>query len=387
MAEVGGAVSAPGQFSDAKSEWVAQLIRTLDALALWVPTRDAVIKAGYVDRLLRIVATQLNIRALLLTACLHALTSILEGADPLLLKKITYGLGGVVPLMQYITGRKYEQLAELCAEVEDEGNAVVPLRMLRNKDMMGAIGAVVAVVKAYCVRANNGDADAMECCNKLDAAGREQALFAALEVPDDELKVLVMQCLLEVPVSNLQAEEVQNIVNIIANCDNLTVGRTEEIIGYTFTILKKLVLDDGEEGAQFRRFHAATVHMALDVLVRNSARDTRDQRQESEEKAELSQARAWEDRARGAHSPPSRPRRAPQPRQRRPHPARAQAAVSFLRASSFEWTEAIELMQTRDAVEAMMVIMKNEETFGRPDIPVWVERTTVGSSVQVCQRA
>ena len=183
MAEVGGAVSAPGQFSDAKSEWVAQLIRTLDALALWVPTRDAVIKAGYVDRLLRIVATQLNIRALLLTACLHALTSILEGADPLLLKKITYGLGGVVPLMQYITGRKYEQLAELCAEVEDEGNAVVPLRMLRNKDMMGAIGAVVAVVKAYCVRANNGDADAMECCNKLDAAGREQALFAALEVP------------------------------------------------------------------------------------------------------------------------------------------------------------------------------------------------------------
>ena len=68
------------------------------------------------------------------------------------------------------------------------------------------------------------------------------------------------------PVSNLQAEEVQNIVNIIANCDNLTVGRTEEIIGYTFTILKKLVLDDGEEGAQFRRFHAATVHMALDVL-------------------------------------------------------------------------------------------------------------------------
>jgi hypothetical protein len=44
-------------------------------------------------------------------------------------------------------------------------------------------------------------------------------------------------------------------------------------------------------------------------------------------------------------------------------------------------------MQTRDAVEAMMVIMKNEETFGRPDIPVWVERTAVGSSVQVCQRA
>ncbi len=53
----------------------------------------------------------------------------------------------------------------------------------------------------------------------------------------------------------------------------------------------------------------------------------------------------------------------------------------------FEWMEAIELMQTRDAVEAMMAIMKNEELYGRDDMPVWIERTAVGSSVQVCQRA
>ena len=36
--------------------------------------------------------------------------------DVLMFKKITFGLGGVVPLMQYISGRKYEQLAELCGE-------------------------------------------------------------------------------------------------------------------------------------------------------------------------------------------------------------------------------------------------------------------------------
>ena len=144
-------------------------------------------------------------------------------------------------------------------------------------------------------------------------------LFSALDVPDDDLKVLVMECLLEVPISNLQQEEVQNIVNIVAQGDNLSVGRTEEILGHTFSILRKLALDDGEEGAHFRRFQGATIHMALDILVRNSSRDTRGQRQETEEKAALSTA-----------------------------------CVSFLRASSFEWTEAIELMQTRDAVEAMM---------------------------------
>ena len=38
-----------------------------------------------------------------------------------------------------------------------------------------------------------------------------QVLFKAFEVPDDDLKVVVMECLLEVPVSNLQAEEIWEI--------------------------------------------------------------------------------------------------------------------------------------------------------------------------------
>ena len=104
--------------------------------------------------------------------------------------------------MQFISGRRYEQLAELCGELDEGG--IVPLRLLRNKEMRLAIGAVVAVIKSYCIRANLGDADAMDCCNKLDMAGREQVLFSALEVPDDDLKVMVMECLLEVPISNLQ---------------------------------------------------------------------------------------------------------------------------------------------------------------------------------------
>jgi|MDSW01.2.fsa_nt_gb hypothetical protein len=115
--EVGGAVSVPGQFSEAKSTWVAQLISTIDSLTMVSPaTKDVALKSGYVDRLLRIMASQLNIRAPLLTAVLRSLSDILSDCDPLMFKKITFGLGGVVPLMQYISGRKYEQLAELCGE-------------------------------------------------------------------------------------------------------------------------------------------------------------------------------------------------------------------------------------------------------------------------------
>jgi hypothetical protein len=158
-----------------------------------------------------------------------------------------------------------------------------------------------------------------------------QILFQALEAPDDDLKVIIMECLEEVPINNLQAAEVANIVSIVADCDNLTVGRMEEIIGHTFSILGRLAADDGEEGLHFRRFHAATIHMALDVLVRNSGRDTRGHHTESEEKAALSNG-----------------------------------CVDFLRVSSFDWVEAVELMSSRDAVEAMIQIMKQEETYGSP---------------------
>ena len=153
LQELSGAVSTPGQFNEAKSEWVAQLVSTLDGLNLGSKhTRETTTKAGFVDRLLRVVAGQLNVRAPLLTACLNALVNALEHADVLLAKKITYGLGGVVPLMQYISGRKYEQLAEQCGEEDEHG--VVPLRLLRNKEMMAAISAVCRVIRCYCIRAN-----------------------------------------------------------------------------------------------------------------------------------------------------------------------------------------------------------------------------------------
>ena len=43
---------------------------------------------------------------------------------------------------------------------------------------------------------------------------------------------------------------------------------------------------------------------------------------------------------------------------------------------------AIDVIQSRDAVDAMMTILKNEESYGRSDMPIWIERTAVGSSVQ-----
>ena len=369
-------MSVPGQFSEPKSKWVEQLVNTTAALCSHSEkTREDCLKAGYVDRLLRIFSSQVNIRAGLLGACLRSLAAILMDCDSLMFKKISAGLGGVVPMLNYIQGRRYEQLAELCGEVDESGT--VPLALLRNREMKKAIGSVVGLIKVYCKKANEGHPDAIDVSDKLDVAGREQVLttalyaalvvaaarvqvlttarprpfspqvlFAALEVPDDDLKVLVMECLEEMPLDNLQAPEVANIVSIVADCENLSLGRTEEILRHAFSIMSKLALDDGEEGAHFRRFHSATIHMALDILVRNTGRDTRSSNDETEEKTQLSVG-----------------------------------CVNFLRAASADWPEGSELMQTRDAVDAMMAIMMNEETYGLQEVPIRIERTAVGSSV------
>ena len=85
-------------------------------------------------------------------------------------------------------------------------------------------------------------------------------------------QVLVMECLLEVPIDNLQAPEVANIVNIVADCDNLTVGRTEEILSHAFAIMQKLAVYDGEEGVHFRRFHAVCRANMTGTLACTAAR-------------------------------------------------------------------------------------------------------------------
>ena len=206
------------------------------------------------------------------------------GADVLLAKKITYGLGGVVPLMQYISGRKYEQLAEQCGEEDEQG--VVPLRLLRNRDMMAAISAVCRIIRIYCfaptratstrwTRATSSTPPAASRCSSRPSRSRRRPQGRRDGVPARGARLQ--------PAGRGGAEH-RHDRRQLRQPDR---GRTEQIIGYTFRILKKLVLDDGDEGVHFRRFHAATIHMALDIIVRNSGRDTRENRQESEEKTVL----------------------------------------------------------------------------------------------------
>jgi len=59
---------------------------------------------------------------------------------------------------------------------------------------------------------------------------REDHLFNALDIPNDDVKLAVVQCLNRVPLEDLDTEEIGHVVRTIGTYKNLGVGRTEEVL-------------------------------------------------------------------------------------------------------------------------------------------------------------
>ena len=70
--------------------------------------------------------------------------------------------------------------------------------------------------------------------------GREKALFCLIQVNDDKLKLAVVCCLFTVPPDELDIEELNSIVEIVATCINVGAGDTEIIIAVVHWIFYKL---------------------------------------------------------------------------------------------------------------------------------------------------
>lgn len=63
----------------------------------------------------------------------------------------------------------------------------------------------------------------------LNQKEREKYLFATLAVPSDLVRLSVVQCLSTVPIDELDAGEVSQLVSLLSNVSNVSVGRTEEV--------------------------------------------------------------------------------------------------------------------------------------------------------------
>ena len=116
----------------------------------------------------------------------------------------------------------------------------------------------------------------------MNDANREAALFNCLEVPNDDVKLAVVECLNNVPLSEFDTEEISTLIRLLGSYKNIGAGKTEYVLAKIFWILIKLTRDkESESGKNFRmKFGEKAITEALDILIRNQMRLVDDMEEE-----------------------------------------------------------------------------------------------------------
>ena len=103
--------------------------------------------------------------------------------------------------------------------------------------------AIVKLINFFCEEAEKPNALPIyeEVSQSLNDVSREAALFNCLEVPNDEVRLAVVECLNSVPLDEFDNEEIGTILRIVGQCKNIGAGKTELVLSKIFWILTKLV--------------------------------------------------------------------------------------------------------------------------------------------------
>eukprot|EP00916_Digyalum_oweni_P012096 GHVL01019987.1.p1 GENE.GHVL01019987.1~~GHVL01019987.1.p1 ORF type:complete len:1734 (-),score=284.62 GHVL01019987.1:446-5647(-) len=124
----------------------------------------------------------------------------------------------------------------------------------------------------------------------LNNNNRDLILFALLEIPSDAIKRSVMECLQKVDTEQLDTAEIGLLIKEIAETKSIGAGDTEKVLSLAIHQLQRLVhASNVRSGRIWREDHAgATISEILEVLLRNSQRNTHFNKGEETEKTSLS---------------------------------------------------------------------------------------------------
>lgn len=437
----------------ARQEWrrektllVAQLVNTAEALcrhsatgrtALYaLPSRFGAVLGedesgvhfddhGPLQQILPLLLLSERFDAVLLTACLTLLASLVLSANGPMLVAISEIVCDVHPVLKLaqapalpvIIARATAwrsddmHLVTLAAGLTDADGGDEPARAfalseVTDEAVLRMLRALVEVMTAYAKRAeewrvarmrhsrNEGPSvdgkrqEAMRVTDMFDEEGRDRILFALLNNTDDMLRISGMQCLSLVPMNNLQPEEVEELVSFVHKVHGthqVYVGRNEEQMVHAFNAFARLVrVPDSaapsnaggsaalvanviqmhvprSAGDSFRRDHADLVLLALSLLVENSRREI----------PEFATA------------------------EREQKSALSSALTAFLIACSGPaegldaepdvppvWPQAVSVLQMRDATQSMLQVMRNEELYGDPLTQLPLEKSALADTVE-----
>lgn len=86
----------------------------------------------------------------------------------------------------------------------------------------------------------------------LNESQREKFLFDCLEVPNEEVKLALVSCINQVPLRELDIDEIHYLMKAVNDSKNIGAGKTEFILSTILWIFTKLILD--KEGAAAQSF-------------------------------------------------------------------------------------------------------------------------------------
>jgi len=123
-------------------------------------------------------------------------------------------------------------------------------------------------------------------CSRLDEAHREDALLKALDVPNDNVRLAVVHCLYYVPIDELQAPEIDNLVKLLQP-QNVGAGKTELVLSVIFNILSNLISDPSKKALAtttlFKtKFSYTAITNAIAIMLKNQERRVDDEEEEEE---------------------------------------------------------------------------------------------------------
>ena len=307
---------------------VARLIDCLAALSLHWEGLEDLLQKKYLETLIQVYnfveQPQKKIHPVVVTAVFRALLCVLKHdfgpqgrfdySKTFFLNhekieiKITKGLNEAVPLLRFLNEDDHRCYRLMCnAAFDSAGDSgssggggggggahrARSLRTLHNRHMCNLLESVINLVSYYCEAASakpTPSSTALTVSQRMNEGNREKYLFDCILCPSDKVRLAVVDCLYHVPLSQLDEDETSKLVNMLNEQTNISAGETEVVIAKSFDLLTKMVLDDNEKNCrEFRSRQAEhAIRAALDILGRNSDRDTRDDDDENAEKFTLS---------------------------------------------------------------------------------------------------
>ncbi len=141
--------------------------------------------------------------------------------------------------------------------------------------------SIIKLINFFCEESEKSTSQPIfnEVSQSLNENQREAALFNCLEVPNDNVKLAVVECLNNVPLSEFDNEEIATIIRLLGSQKNIGAGKTEFVLSKIFWIITKMTRDkDNDSGKSFRaKFGEKAISEALEILIRNLSRQVDDE--------------------------------------------------------------------------------------------------------------